>query len=117
MHYALFIYDNPTAIAAMSEAEQAAITREYIALRQDPAFVDGAALHGPEASSPLRVADGERLVTDGPFAATKDVVGGYYVVAADDLDGALAFAARIPAARLGGAVEIRPLVDVSAYAS
>jgi hypothetical protein len=58
----------------------------------------------------VRVADGERLVTDGPFAETKEQLGGYFLLDVDDLDAAIDFAARIPAAR-SGSVEIRPLVD------
>ena len=61
----------------------------------------------------MRVVDDQPLITDGPFADTKEVFGGFYLLEADDLDGALEFAARIPAARLGGAVEMRPLVEPS----
>jgi hypothetical protein len=57
----------------------------------------------------VRVSDGDTLVTDGPFADTKDVIGGYYVIEADDLDAAIALAAKVPAARMGGCVEVRPV--------
>ena len=60
---------------------------------------------------PSASGDGRSLITDGPFADTKEVFGGFYLLEADDLDGALDFAARIPAARLGGCVEVRPLVE------
>ena len=73
-------------------------------------MVDGARLKPVETATTVRVADGEALITDGPFADTKEVFGGFYVLEADDLDGALEIAARIPAARLGGSVEVRPMV-------
>jgi hypothetical protein len=57
------------------------------------------------------VEGGQTLTTDGPFAATKEVLGGYYLLEADDIDAALDVAARIPAARLGGAIEVRPVVE------
>jgi hypothetical protein len=63
-----------------------------------------------ETATTVRVADGEALITDGPFADTKEVFGGFYLLEADDLDGALEIAARIPAARLGGSVEVRPIM-------
>ncbi len=59
----------------------------------------------------MRVADGETLITDGPFAETKEAIGGYLLFEADDLDAAIALAAKIPAARLGGAIEVRPIVE------
>ena len=59
----------------------------------------------------MRVADGEMLTTDGPFAETKEAIGGYLLFEADDLDAAIALAAKIPAARLGGAIEVRPIVE------
>jgi hypothetical protein len=73
--------------------------------------VGGDQLHPVDAATTVRVANGETVTTDGPFADTKEVLGGYYVVEADDLDAAIAIAARIPAARLGGSVEIRPVVE------
>jgi hypothetical protein len=86
------------------------VTAEYLALRDDPRVVDGARLKPVETATTVRVADGEALITDGPFADTKEVFGGFYLLEADDLDGALEIAARIPAARLGGSVEVRPMV-------
>jgi hypothetical protein len=72
--------------------------------------VGGASLHPVETATTVRVQDGKTLVTDGPFADTKEVFGGFYLVEADDLDQATEIAARIPAARIGGSVEIRPVV-------
>jgi hypothetical protein len=71
----------------------------------------GAQLQPVHTATTVRVADGESLVTDGPFAATKEVFGGFYLIDVPDLDAALAFAARIPSARLGGSVEVRPIVE------
>ena len=112
MKYALFIYPGPGSLDDVSEAQAAAITAEYIALRDEAGFIDGARLQDEHATTTVRVKDGEILATDGPFAETKDVIGGYYVFAADDLDRALELAARIPAARMGGAIEVRPLVEL-----
>ena len=76
-----------------------------------PARVGGAQLQPVETATTVRVQDGQTLTTDGPFADTKEVFGGYYVFEADNLDEAIELAARIPAARLGGAIEVRPLVE------
>jgi hypothetical protein len=64
----------------------------------------------PDAATTVRVEDGKTLVTDGPFAETKEAIGGYLIFEADDLDAAIELASRIPAARMGGAVEVRPVV-------
>ena len=110
MQYALLIHFDPTAQEGFSEAENAAVTAEYMAIRSDPRVTDGAELASPETASTVRVQAGESFITDGPFADTKEVFGGFFVVDAEDLDAAIELAARIPAARLGGAVEVRPLV-------
>ncbi len=78
---------------------------------QAPGVTGGAQLQPPTTATTVRVEDGKTLTTDGPFAETKEVLGGYYLVEADDLDAAIELAARIPAARMGGAVEVRPLVE------
>jgi hypothetical protein len=110
MKYALLIYTKPGSHEALSASEGAAVTAEYMALRDEPGYLDGAQLQPIEAATTLRQGDGETLVTDGPFADTKEVFGGYYLFEADDLDRVTEVAARIPAIRLGGAVEIRPLL-------
>ena len=79
-----------------------------LAIRDDPRIFGGGHLAPVETASTLRVADGSALVTDGPFAETKEVIAGYYLLEADDLDAALEIAGRVPAARMGGAVEVRP---------
>jgi hypothetical protein len=110
MQYALLIYSKPGAVEALGDAERAAIHREYLEIKQEPGIVGGASLHPVETATTVRVQDGRTLVTDGPFADTKEVFGGLYLLEADDLDQATKVASRIPAARLGGVIEIRPVV-------
>jgi hypothetical protein len=94
----------------VSDEQRAAITREYMALNETPGLKGGAQLQPAESATTVRVQNGSTLTTDGPFAETKEALGGYWVLEASDLDAAIEFAARIPAARMGGAVEVRPLV-------
>jgi hypothetical protein len=96
---------------ALSEDEQNAITGEYMAIGQAPGVKGGAQLQPAATATTVRVEDGKTLTTDGPFAETKEVLGGYFLYEADDLDAAIELAARVPAARMGGAVEVRPLVE------
>jgi hypothetical protein len=91
--------------------EQDAIVGEYTAIRQSPGVIGGEQLQPAETATTVRVRDGETLLTDGPFVDAKEHLGGYLLVEADDLDAALELAARVPAARMGGAVEVRPLVE------
>jgi hypothetical protein len=111
MRYAVLIYEKPGAYDAFSADERRAVSAEYSELAGDARVVGGAQLQGLETATTVRVDDGRSLITDGPFADTKEVFGGFYLLEADDLDAALDFAARIPAARLGGCVEVRPLVE------
>jgi hypothetical protein len=92
------------------EAQQA-IVDEYLAIGQSPEVIGGEQLQPVETATTVRVENGEVLLTDGPFVDAKEHLGGYCLVEADDLDLALEIAARIPAARMGGAVEVRPLVE------
>ena len=85
------------------------MTAEYTAVGDDPRVVGSAHLQPTSMATSVRVSDGDTLVTDGPFADTKDVFGGYYVIEAEDLDAAIALAAQVPAARMGGCVEVRPV--------
>ena len=113
MKYLLQIYSG-TAIAEferLSADEQESILGEYMAIRQFPGVIGGERLQPVETATTVRVQDGEALLTDGPFVDAKEHLGGYYLVEADDLDGALEIAARIPAARMGGAIEVRPLAE------
>jgi hypothetical protein len=111
MRYALLIYAKPGSHDALPEDEQRAAFGEYMALNEHPGVVASVRLKPVETATTVRVEGGETLVTDGPFADTKEVFGGYYVLEADHLDAALEVAARIPAARLGGSVEVRPVED------
>jgi hypothetical protein len=112
--YVLLIYssDDPEPWEAMPAEERQAIRAEYEALSREPQAVGGAQLQPGDTATVVRVQNGQTLTTDGPFAETKEVLGGYFVIEAPDLDAALAMAERIPAARLGGAVEVRPLVEM-----
>jgi|SRR2546421_9343999 len=111
MKYATLIYYTPGETDGMSEDESKAMLGEYLALRDDPRYVASGQLQAIETATTVRVQDGQTLTTDGPYADTKEVFGGYYVFEADNLDEAIELAARIPAARLGGAIEVRPLVE------
>jgi hypothetical protein len=113
MTYLLQIYSStaPADYEALSEQEKSAITGEYMAIAQTPGMLGGHQLQGPETATTVRVQDGQTLTTDGPFAETKEAIGGYYLFEADDLDAAIELAARIPAARMGGAIEVRPVVE------
>jgi hypothetical protein len=113
MRYMLLIFpgDSMDRYTALSEEEQNAITGEYMALAQEQGAVGGAQLQPHETATTVRVDDGRTLTTDGPFAETKDVLGGFYLFEADDIDRAIEIASRVPAARLGGAVEVRPVVE------
>jgi len=111
MRYALLINERPGGTDALDEDERAALTAEYMAIRSDPRVTTGERLHPAETATTVRRSDGEILLTDGPFADTKEVFGGYFLVDAPDLDGALEVAARVPALRFGGSVEVRPLVE------
>ena len=106
----IFTGESMEAWQRLSEPEQQAVMQEYRAISEAPGVTGGAQLQPPETATTVRVEDGRTLTTDGPFAETKEALGGYYMLEADDLDAAIELAARIPAARLGGAVEVRPLV-------
>jgi hypothetical protein len=102
---------DPEAWATLSEDEQQAVYADYQAINQTSGVTPGLGLDDPSTATTVRVEDGRTLTTDGPFVAVKEALGGYLVFEADDLDAAIQLAARIPAARLGGAVEVRPVVE------
>jgi hypothetical protein len=113
MKYMLLIHSN-TAMGEfeqLPEEEQRAIYGEYMEISNAPGITGGGQLQPAATATTVRVQDGRTLTTDGPFAETKEELGGYYLFEADDLDAALEMAARIPAARLGGGVEVRPVVE------
>ncbi len=113
MKYLLQIYpgDAREELERLSADEQQAIVEEYLAIGRRPEVIGGEQLQPVETATTVRVENGEALLTDGPFVDAKEHLGGYCLVEADDLDAALEIAARIPAARMGGAVEVRPLVE------
>jgi hypothetical protein len=118
MKYMLLIHqgDTPTphdpdAWARLSEDEQKQVYADYGAINQTPGVTPGVQLQPPATATTVRVEDGETLTTDGPFVAVKEALGGYLVLEADDLDAAIELASRIPAARMGGAVEVRPIAE------
>ncbi len=112
MQYMLLIYANEASLGKMSEQERGALFGEYTKFTEDirkaGKFQAGAPLQPTPTATTVRVRDGKRLVTDGPFAETKEQLGGYYLIDASDLDDAIAIAARIPSARLGS-IEVRPV--------
>ncbi len=112
MKYALLIYPEPGSHEALGEDEAKSVSAEYYAFREDPRCLGGAHLQPVETATTVRYGGGGNLITDGPFADTKEVLGGYFVFEASDLDEVLEVAQRVPAVRLGGAVEVRPLVEV-----
>ena len=111
MKYALLIYERPGSDDGLSDADREAVTAEYMAIAGEDAVYGGAQLQPSTATTTVRVDGGDTLTTDGPFADSKEILGGFFLVNADDLDGALAVAERIPAARTGGSVEVRPIVE------
>ncbi|HTZ24481.1 MAG TPA: YciI family protein [Streptosporangiaceae bacterium] len=110
MQYALMIYTEPGYIERLSEADRASARAGFEALAEDPRYVTGAQLQPAETATCVRVTGGRTLMTDGPFADTKEVLGGFTLIEAPNLDEAIEVAANIPAARFGGAVEVRPVV-------
>lgn len=115
MHYTMLIYqgdtptpDDPASWERMSEEERQAIYQDYQALNKIPGLKPGPWMASPEMATTVRVQDGQTLTTDGPFVELKEAIGGLFTLEADDLDTAIDVASRVPAARLGGAVEIRP---------
>jgi hypothetical protein len=109
--YALLIYEAPGSLEALPKAQYEAMFAEYMALSNKSRFLNGARLQPAETATTVKVRDGQTLTTDGPFADTKEVFGGFCEFEVDDLDEAIALAARIPAGRVGGAIELRPLAE------
>ena len=118
MKYMLLIHqgDTPTprdpeAWGKLSEDEQNEVYRAYKSINENPGVTPGLQLDDPQTATTVRVQDGKTLTTDGPFVEIKEAIGGYFVLEADDLDAAIELAAQIPAARMGGAIEVRPIVE------
>jgi hypothetical protein len=118
MKYMLLIHQGTTPLPGsqewerLSDDERGAVYADYKAINETPGVTPAdVQMQPPETASTVRVQDGRTLTTDGPFVETKEALGGYLFFEADDLDTAIALAARIPAARMGGAIEVRPLVE------
>jgi hypothetical protein len=114
MKYMLQIYGNVTRdqVATMSEDEQRQLWADWGAISQTPGVTSAPfELDDPASATTIRVEKGQTLVTDGPFAQTKEALGGWLLYEADDLDAAIELASRIPTARMGGAIEVRPVVQ------
>jgi hypothetical protein len=117
MKYMLLIYQGSTPIPGteawdnLSPDEQKGVYAAYGAVNQTPGFTPGQQMEGAETATTVQVQDGRTLTTDGPFAELKEAIGGYCFFEADDLDAAIELAARMPAASMGGAVEVRPIVE------
>jgi len=112
MQYLLLIYANETQWNSMGEAESGKMLAEYGAFTQSiidsKNYIGGNRLHDTAKATTVRIRDGKTLVTDGPFAETKEQLGGYYLIEAADLDEANAIAARVPSVR-AGSIEVRPI--------
>jgi hypothetical protein len=111
MQYVLLIYDDPKQWETIAPEERESLYVEYMAVSNLPNTKGGAQLQSTDTARSVRVKNGETIVTDGPFAETKEALGGYYVIEADSAAEAEAIAARVPSARLGGTVEVRPVVQ------
>jgi hypothetical protein len=113
MQYLLLIYHSEADWAKVADVEREPIYREYRQLREQLSekgqYLGGSQLESTGMATTVRIRDGKRMVTDGPFAETKEQLGGYFLIDANDLGEAIAVAGRIPAAR-EGSIEIRPLV-------
>jgi hypothetical protein len=103
--------NDPDAWNALSDDEHNAVYAAYGEINATPGVTPGNALAAPDTATTVRVADGRTLTTDGPFVELKEAVNGYLIFEADDLDAAIELAAKVPAAAMGGAVEVRPVVE------
>jgi hypothetical protein len=111
MQYALLIYGSGEGWAKLSDEEREAQTKEYMDIGMSPQTKGGADLGDLSSATTVRVNGGKTLTTDGPFAETKEYLGGFYLVECDNIDDAVEIAAKIPAARTGGAIEVRPVIE------
>jgi hypothetical protein len=117
MKYMLLIHQGTTPTPPseewdnLSDDEKGAVYAAYGEINETPGVTSGLQLSPPETATTVRVADGKTLTTDGPFVEIKEAIGGYLLFEADDLDAAIELASRIPAARMGGAIEVRPIVE------
>lgn len=116
MRYILLVHHNEEAFSALPESQQRALREESVELANQihskGQYFDAAPLHPTSTATSVRVRDGKRFVTDGPFAETREQLGGYFLVNVNSLEEATEIAARIPGARLG-TVEVRPLLEIA----
>ena len=116
MKYMLLIHQGTTPTPGsdgwddLPDEDRHAVYAAYQSINETPGVTHGERMQPPETATTVRVQDGRTLTTDGPFAELKEAIGGYLFFEADDLDAAIELAARIPAASMGGAIEVRPIV-------
>ena len=117
MKYMLLIHQGSTPLPGsdawdqLSDAERGAVFADYKAINEDPGVTPGEQMQAPETATTVQVQDGKTLTTDGPYVETKEALDGFFTLEADDLDAAIEVASKVPAASLGGAIEIRPTQD------
>jgi hypothetical protein len=117
MKYMLLIHQGTTPLPGtpewdnLSDEQKGAVYAAYKAINENPGVTAGLGLEPPETATTVRVEDGKVLTTDGPFVELKEAIGGYLILEADDLDAAIELASRIPAASMGGAIEVRPVKE------
>ena len=117
MKYMLLIHQGSTPLPGtdawneLSQEEQGKVYAAYKAINETAGLTPGEQMQPPETATTVRVQDGRTLTTDGPFVEIKEALGGYFFFEADDLDAAIELASRVPAARMGGAVEVRPIAE------
>ena len=117
MKYMLLIHQGTTPLPGsdewdkLTEDEKGAVYGAYKTVNETPGVTAGLGLQPPETATTVRVEDGKTLTTDGPFVELKEAIGGYLLFEADDLDAAIELASIIPAARMGGAIEVRPIAE------
>jgi len=117
MKYMLLIHQGTTPTPPsdewerLSEEEKDAVYEAYRAINETPGVSPGLQLQPPEKATTVRVHGGETMITDGPFAETKEAIGGYLLFETEGIDAAIELASKIPAARMGGAIEVRPIAE------
>lgn len=116
MKYLCLIYDEETKLNAMHQSESEAMFAEYHgfteSIRKSGQYLGGNALQSVQTATTVRVRNGKLSTTDGPFAETKEQLGGYYLIEARDLNDAIQVASRIPSAKLGS-IEVRPIMELN----
>ena len=117
MKYMLLIHQGTTPLPGtpewdgLADDQKQAVYAAYQGINETPGVTTGLQMQPPATATTVRVQDGKTLTTDGPFVEIKEAVGGYLLFEADDLDAAIELASQIPAARMGGAIEVRPIVE------